>query len=198
MIVLGVDPGSRRTGYGVIAGTQKGFSVLGCGLIRPGSSGTLHERIGELCIGLDEVIAAMKPEAVALETAFVGRNVRSALILGQVRGAVLATVMRYGLAVREYAPREIKLSVTGSGSARKEQVAAMLSHLLDLGQMPTSLDVTDALGIAYCDLSRSASPLYRTEGLMKAGGNSRKKGWAAFVAGHPELVASGGAAGSAV
>jgi crossover junction endodeoxyribonuclease RuvC len=198
MIVLGVDPGSRRTGYGVVDGTQKGFSVLGCGLIRCGASGTLHERIGELCVGLEEVIAGMNPEAVALETAFVGRNVRSALILGQVRGAVLATVMRHGLPVREYAPREIKLSVTGSGSARKEQVAAMLSHLLDLEEMPKSLDVTDALGIAYCDLSRGASTRYRTEGLPKKGGSGRNRGWAAYVADHPELVASGGSAGAAV
>jgi crossover junction endodeoxyribonuclease RuvC len=194
MIVLGVDPGSRRTGYGVIAGTQSGYAVLGCGLIRPVASGTFHERIGELCTGLDEVIAAMRPEAVAIETAFVGRNVRSALILGQVRGAVLATVIRHGLPVREYAPREIKLSVTGSGSARKEQVAAMLFHLLDLEQKPKSLDVTDALGIAYCDLSRGASTVYRTEGLPKKGRNSRSKGWAAFVDDHQELVTAGGSA----
>lgn len=186
MIVLGVDPGSRKTGYGVVARAQTGrFSVLGCGLIRPSAKGTLHERIGQLCAGLDEVIERMKPEAVALETAFVGRNVRSALILGQVRGAVLATVMRHGLPVREYAPREIKLAVAGTGSARKEQVAAMLPHLLGLEELPTSLDVTDALGIAYCDLARSTSSLAG----MAGAGKGRGKGWAAFVEEHPELVA---------
>jgi crossover junction endodeoxyribonuclease RuvC len=188
MIVLGIDPGSRKTGYGVIAGTASGWRVLGCGLVRPAASATLHERIGQLCLGIDEVIVRMKPEAVALETAFVGRNVRSALILGQVRGAVLATVLKHGLPVREYAPREIKLSVTGTGAARKEQVAAMLSRLLDLGLESKPLDVTDALGIAYCDLARSASAI-RPESGAKKSGKSRNKGWAAFVADNPELVA---------
>jgi crossover junction endodeoxyribonuclease RuvC len=189
MIVLGIDPGSRKSGYGVIKGTGTVFSVLGCGLIRPAASATLHERIGQLCLGIDEVITLMKPECVALETAFVGRNVRSALVLGQVRGAVLATVLRHGLPVREYAPREIKLAVTGSGAARKEQVAAMLSRLLDLGLEPKPLDVTDALGIAYCDLARGQSALFRPDGVTKKCGNGRRKGWEAFVAGHPELVA---------
>jgi crossover junction endodeoxyribonuclease RuvC len=188
MIVLGIDPGSRKSGYGVIAGTPAGYRVLGCGLVRPAASATLHERISQLCEGIDEVIGRMKPEAVALETAFVGRNVRSALILGQVRGAVLATVLKHGLPVREYAPREIKLAVTGTGAARKEQVAAMLSRLLDLGLEPKPLDVTDALGIAWCDLARSAS-IIRPEGGTKKSGNNRSKGWSAFVADHPELVA---------
>ncbi|ACF10948.1 crossover junction endodeoxyribonuclease RuvC [Chlorobaculum parvum NCIB 8327] len=187
MIVLGVDPGSRKTGYGVIAEAEGRLSVLGCGLIRPAASGTLHERIGQLCSGLEEVIANMKPEAVALETAFVGRNVRSALILGQVRGAVLATVIKLGLPVREYAPREIKLAVTGTGAARKEQVASMLPRLLGLEEAPKPLDVTDALGIAYCDLSRGASLTGHCG--MTGSGKSRSKGWAAFVDAHPELLA---------
>ncbi|AOS83091.1 crossover junction endodeoxyribonuclease RuvC [Chlorobaculum limnaeum] len=188
MIVLGIDPGSRKSGYGVIAGTAAGWRVLGCGLVRLAASATLHERIAQLCLGIDEVIAQLKPDAVALETAFVGRNVRSALILGQVRGAVLATVLRHDLPVREYSPREIKLAVTGTGSARKEQVAAMLSRLLDLGLEPKPLDVTDALGVAYCDLARGASVI-RHEGGTKKSGNSRNRGWAAFVADNPELVA---------
>lgn len=186
MIVLGIDPGSRKTGYGVIAETAAGYRVLGCGLVRPRAADTLHERIGQLCTGIDEVIAQLKPECVALETAFVGRNVRSALILGQVRGAVLATVLKRGLPVREYAPREIKLAVTGTGSARKEQVAAMLSKMLDLGSEPKPLDVTDALGIAYCDLARGASSL---GGQLRKNGKGRGKGWEAFVNEHPELVA---------
>jgi crossover junction endodeoxyribonuclease RuvC len=186
MIVLGIDPGSRRTGYGVIASTEKGFSVLASGLIRPDASGSLHERMAFLCAGIDEVIDTIRPDGVALETAFVGRNIRSALILGQVRGAVLATVFRHGLPVREYAPREIKLSVTGSGAARKEQVAAMLPRLLGLDAIPKPLDVTDALGVAYCDLSRSGSSLYRN---IAVRGKRTKKGWTAFVDDHPELVA---------
>ncbi|NTU53495.1 MAG: crossover junction endodeoxyribonuclease RuvC [Chlorobiaceae bacterium] len=189
MIVLGIDPGSRKTGYGVISGMEKGFTVLGHGLICPDPNVTLHERIKRLGEGIDEVIGRLNPECVALETAFVGRNVRSAMILGLVRGAVLATVLRHGLPVREYAPREIKLSVTGSGSARKEQVAAMLFRMLDLGEAPKSLDVTDALGLAYCDLSRSLSSCFLNAVLKTPAKGRRQTGWAAFVDDHPDLVA---------
>jgi len=186
---MGVDPGSRKTGYGIISQGEDGFSVLGSGLIRLDGSKSLNERIGLICAGLDEIISLLKPDCVAIETAFVGRNVRSALILGQVRGAVLATAMRSGLTVREYAPREVKLCVTGSGSACKEQVAAMLSRLLDLGDKVMPLDVSDALGIAYCDLSRGAGAGFVQDAMMRKGKNRRKLGWSAFIDDHPELVA---------
>jgi crossover junction endodeoxyribonuclease RuvC len=189
MIVMGVDPGSRKTGYGVIGQGTGGFTVLGSGLIRLEGSKTLNERIGLICSRLEEVITLMKPDCVAIETAFVGRNVRSALILGQVRGAVLATAMRCGVDVREYAPREVKLCVTGSGSAGKEQVAAMLSRLLDLGDEVRPLDVTDALGIAYCDLSRGAGAGFMQDLKLRKGRSGKKQGWSAFVDDHPELVA---------
>jgi len=188
MIVMGVDPGSRKTGYGVIGQGTGGFTVLTAGLIRLEGSKSLNERIGLICSRLEEVIMLMKPDCVAIETAFVGRNVRSALILGQVRGAVLATAMRCGVDVREYAPKEVKLCVTGSGSAGKEQVAAMLSRLLDLGD-EVRLDVTDALGIAYCDLSRGAGAGLMQDLKLRKGRKSKKQGWSAFVDDHPELVA---------
>ena len=186
---MGVDPGSRKTGYGVIGQDAKGLSVLGSGLIRVDGLKSLNERILQICIGIEEVMVLMKPDCVAIETAFVGRNVRSALILGQVRGAVLATVMRSGVPVREYAPREVKLSVTGSGSASKEQVAEMLSRLLELGDEARPLDVTDALGIAYCDFSRGAGGGFVQDAMMRSGRNSSRKGWSTFVDDHPELVA---------
>jgi crossover junction endodeoxyribonuclease RuvC len=189
MIVMGVDPGSRKTGYGVISQGPEGFSVLGSGLIRLDGSKSLNERIGVICAGLDEVIRLMKPDCVAIETAFVGRNVRSALILGQVRGAVVATAIRCGVMVREYAPREVKLCVTGSGSAGKEQVADMLCRLLELGDELRPLDVTDALGIAYCDLSRNGGAVFPKGSATRKGNNGRKQGWSAFVDDHPELVA---------
>ncbi|NTU57600.1 MAG: crossover junction endodeoxyribonuclease RuvC [Chlorobiaceae bacterium] len=189
MIVMGIDPGSRKTGYGVISQGTEGFHVHGSGLIRPDVSKSMNERIWQICTALEELIASMRPECVAVETAFLGRNVRSALILGQVRGAVLATAMRCGVTVREYAPREVKLSVTGSGSAGKEQVAAMLSRLLELGDEKRPLDVTDALGIAYCDLSRNAGGVILRDSIQGRGKKSRKQGWSAFIDDHPELVA---------
>jgi crossover junction endodeoxyribonuclease RuvC len=190
MIVMGIDPGSRNTGYGVIRFGEGGYSVISCGVIRMKSSTPLAERIGQIWTGLEEVVASTKPEVMAIETAFVGRNVRSALILGQVRGAMLALATRNGLPVREYAPREVKLCVTGSGAAGKEQVASMLSRLLGLGESAMPSDVTDALGIAFCDLSRNALAAVGVQQSARGNEMKRKKqGWSAYIDDHPELVA---------
>jgi crossover junction endodeoxyribonuclease RuvC len=190
MIVMGIDPGSRNTGYGVISFADGGYSVIACGVIRMKSSTPLVERIGQIWTGLDEVVASAKPDVMAIETAFVGRNVRSALILGQVRGALLALAARNGLPVREYAPREVKMCVTGSGSAGKEQVASMLSRLLVLGETHMPSDVTDALGIAFCDLSRNAHAAFGVQRSARGNDMKRKKqGWSGFIDDHPERVA---------
>jgi crossover junction endodeoxyribonuclease RuvC len=190
MIVLGVDPGSRITGYGVISGGDAGYSVLGCGVMRMKGATPLADRIGMIWSGLEEVIAATGPDCIAIETAFVGRNVRSAMILGQVRGAVIALAVRNGLPVREYAPREVKMVVTGSGSASKEQVSSMLSRLLSLGGKSMPSDATDALGIALCDLSRNGLERAGIRGTSPSTGRKGKKqGWSDFIGEHPELVA---------
>jgi crossover junction endodeoxyribonuclease RuvC len=191
MIVMGVDPGSRNTGYGLIRFREEGPAVVGCGLIRMKGTTPLIERIGTIWKGLEEVVASSRPDCIAIETAFVGRNARSALILGQVRGAVLALAARSCIPVREYAPREVKIAVTGSGSASKEQVAFMLSRLLGISGESMPADVTDALGIAWCDLSRHAAgegaSIRRDQPCV--GRKKKQPGWSAFVDDHPELVA---------
>ncbi|MBZ4219312.1 MAG: crossover junction endodeoxyribonuclease RuvC [Chlorobium sp.] len=185
MVVLGVDPGSRVTGYGVIRQDCGGFAVLACGVIRL-HSGTSHaERIGLIYRELEAVIADFRPEAVALETAFLSRNVQSALKLGQVRGAVIALAMNRNLLLHEYAPCEVKLAVTGKGAASKEQVAFMVARMLSLNPVPEPYDVTDALGIALCDLLRGESrELFRRPGKSRKGGSS----WSKFVQASPDLV----------
>ena len=189
MIVMGIDPGSRNTGYGVISSVDGGFTVLSCGVIRLKSSQSLPERIGEIYTGLEQLMTLVRPDCVAIETAFVGRNVRSALALGQVRGAVLALAVRMGTMVREYAPREVKLAVTGSGSAAKEQVSFMLSRLLGIGEMAAPNDASDALGVAFCDLMRNGAGGCRQNDLFVKGRKKTKQGWSAFLADHPDLVA---------
>lgn len=189
MIVMGIDPGSRVTGYGVIASGKGGLDVLAFGVVRPRASGSFPERVGQIFSGLEDIVARTRPDCIAVETAFVGRNVRSALALGQVRGAVLALAARAGIPVREYAPSEVKLAVAGTGSARKEQVAFMLERLLGIGSIEAPADASDALGIAYCDLSRSsgcaASPEKRPG---RQGGKKSNPGWAAFLADHPDRI----------
>lgn len=190
MIVMGVDPGSRNTGYGVIRCTGRGYEVLGCGVIRMKSSTPLPERIGQIWSGLEDVLAQTSPDCIAVETAFVGRNVRSALVLGQVRGAVLALAARSARPVREYAPREIKISVTGHGSAAKEQVASMLGKLLPIETSTMPPDATDALAIAYCDLLRNTATPAGLQFSSKGSGRKRKKqDWSSYIDDHPELVA---------
>ncbi len=185
MVVLGVDPGSLNTGYGVLHCDSGRVSVLVCGLIRLHSGRSHPERIGEICHELEQVIVDFKPDRLALETAFLSRNVQSALKLGQVRGAVIALAMSKHLILHEYAPREVKSAITGKGAASKEQVAFMVARMLGLGAVPEPYDVTDALGIALCDLLRGES----REPFLP-GGNARRGGrsWSKFVHASPDMV----------
>jgi crossover junction endodeoxyribonuclease RuvC len=185
VIVLGVDPGSLLTGYGVIREDCGIFTVLACGVIRLHPRTSHAERIGQIYRELEVVIADVQPERLALETVFLSRNVQSALKLGQVRGAVIALAMNRNLLLHEYAPREVKSAVTGKGAASKDQVAFMVSRMLALNPVPEPYDVTDALGIALCDLLRGES-----RELFRSSRKSRKAGskWSKFVDASPDLV----------
>ncbi len=185
MVVLGIDPGSRITGYGVIRHSGGGFAALASGVIRLHPRSTHAERIGQIYRELDGIIADFRPGRVALETAFLSRNVQSALKLGQVRGAIIALAMNRELLLHEYAPREVKLAVTGKGAASKEQVACMVARMLALTPVPAPFDVTDALGIALCDLLRGESRDSPCQpGKSRKGGNN----WSAFVSASPDRV----------
>ena len=185
MVVLGIDPGSLNTGYGVIQESSGVISVLVCGVIRLNPRRSHAERIGEIYRELATVIDDFRPERVALETAFLSRNVQSALKLGQVRGAVIALAMNHNLALHEYAPREVKSAITGRGAASKEQVAFMVTRMLGLSVPPKPYDVTDALGIALCDMLRGASrKAFFPDEKARGGGSS----WSKFVAASPDKV----------
>ena len=146
--ILGLDPGSRTTGFGVIEwrAAQWGHVAHGCVAVPKG--GGLAERLQAIFASLSALIAAHAPGEVAIERVFVNRNVDSALKLGQARGAALCAVP-HGLAVFEYAPRAIKLALVGSGAAEKRQVAHMVRALLALeGRL--AADAADALAVALC------------------------------------------------
>ncbi len=147
--ILGLDPGSRRTGYGVIErrGTDWVHVVHGCVTVT-GVDQPLAERLRVIFESLRDVIAMHSPGEVAVERVFVNRNVDSALKLGQARGAALCAVPK-GLPVYEYAPRAIKLALVGSGAAEKVQVAHMIRVLLGL-EGRIALDASDALAVAIC------------------------------------------------
>lgn len=153
-IVLGIDPGSRLTGYGIIRQQGRTLTYLGSGCIRTidsrgESDRSLAQRLRIIHDGISELIAQYGPDEFAIEQVFMARNPDSALKLGQARGAAIVAAARHDLPVTEYSARQIKQSVVGSGAADKAQVQHMVMHLLKLTQRPQA-DAADALAVAIC------------------------------------------------
>jgi crossover junction endodeoxyribonuclease RuvC len=147
MRILGIDPGSSATGYGVVDRSAGRLVHVSHGTLRPPRDVPLASRLDYLHRTVAEVIARHGPDCVAVEQVFVAASPRSALVLGQARGAILAAVAARGLPVNEYAPTRIKRSVTGNGRASKRQVKVMVKRLLALDRLPAD-DAADALAAA--------------------------------------------------
>lgn len=153
MKVLGIDPGSINTGYGIVGKGQGGSLVHICsGAISPGAGLPIAERLLKVSEGLCELIEEHRPDAVSIESVFTAVNVKSAIVLGQARGAALLSAARFSLPVFEYAPSSIKLAVTGYGQAAKEQVQKMVKLLLKSDEVFKKADASDALAIAICHI----------------------------------------------
>jgi len=150
MRVLGIDSGSRVTGYGVIDGDGAECLYVSCGVIRVKPAESLSSRLHTIFRGIISVISDTRPDAVAIEGIFHAVNVQSALKLGHVRGVCMAAVAESNLPVYEYSPLEVKAAVTGYGRAEKFQVQQMVSALLKLKILPETHDASDALAIAIC------------------------------------------------
>ena len=149
MIVLGVDPGAAATGYGVVRGGEPGGPVLiECGVIRTSPRTTLSRRVMEIFDGIMDVIDRHKPDAMAVESVFFARNVRTTVVLGHARGVVLLAGERAGLEIFEYAPALVKKTVVGTGAATKQQVQAMVARLLRLKRAPEPSDAADGVACA--------------------------------------------------
>ena len=158
MRVLGIDPGTRVTGYGVIESSNgaPGFGrLVECGVLRFGRTSTLPRRLAELHEGIAELIARHRPSALALENAFYHKNVRTTLVLGHARGVILLAAEQAGLDIAEYPPATVKKTVVGLGGARKVQVAAMVARLLRLRRAPTPSDAADGVAVALTHVLRA-------------------------------------------
>jgi crossover junction endodeoxyribonuclease RuvC len=153
MRVLGVDPGSDTTGYGVIDSDGRNYQLVEYAGIRGLKRLSFAERLLGITLKLEEVIERLSPQACAVEDTFYAVNVKSALKLGQARGAVLVAAARAGLAVFEYSPLEIKSALVGYGRAEKQQVQEMVRLLLRMESVPEPLDASDALAIAICHVN---------------------------------------------
>lgn len=158
-VVLGVDPGTAVTGYGVVAGTpRKGLSLVECGVIRTSAGEPLPSRIREIFEGIRDVLDQHDPRTVAVEDVFQGKNVRSALTLGHARGAILLAAALQDRIVAEYSPREIKSAVVGTGAATKDQVAYMVQRHLRLKDPPRPADAADGAAVALCHCLLAGGP----------------------------------------
>ncbi len=153
MRILGLDPGSRFTGYGLIDRRGSRLVPVGYGRIRLPQR-DLAPRLAHLVGELEELIRAHEPEVAVLESLYHGVNPRSAIVLAQARGALVATLGRAGLPVAEYSPAEVKIAVTGYGRAEKTQVGRMVAVVLGLGDEKLPADASDALAVAICYAQR--------------------------------------------
>jgi crossover junction endodeoxyribonuclease RuvC len=155
IIVLGVDPGTRCTGWGIVTANGAGMSAVQCGAIVPQRNGEREARLfhiyGELC----DLIARWRPGEIAVEDPFVGDNPRSAFAIGEARAIALLAAAQAGLSVRTYAPAEIKLAVAGYGRSSKGQVAELVRVQLGLDAAPEPSDAADALAVAICHVLRT-------------------------------------------
>ncbi|MGA7721913.1 MAG: crossover junction endodeoxyribonuclease RuvC [Ignavibacteriaceae bacterium] len=176
MIILGVDPGTIFTGFGIINYNKNSFTRVKNGLIKLPSTKTIAQKLELIYEGLDKVIKTYKPDEFAIETAFYGKNVQSAMKIGYARGVSILAAIHNNVPISEYSPREIKKSIVGNGAASKEQVSFMIRTILDLKNDKMRLDESDALAIALCHSFRMKTPF------------KKSKDWKSFVEAFPDRV----------
>jgi crossover junction endodeoxyribonuclease RuvC len=158
-VILGIDPGLQRTGWGVIACEGARTSWIGHGVVAPPVSASLADRLGFLVRGIADVLETYRPTEAAVEEVFMAKNAQSALLLGHARGATLAILSQNDVHVSEYATRRIKKALVGTGNAEKDQVAFMVRRLLPQSGSVTA-DAADALAAAICHAAERRSPAF--------------------------------------
>lgn len=150
MIIMGIDPGTAITGYGVVKLENNRHIVLGYGAIRTTTKQSTPLRLETIYAELTDLVAEFHPDCIAIEELFFNKNVSTALAVGQARGVAILAGAHAGLPIAEYTPLQVKMAVTGYGRASKEQVAYMIKMLLGLAETPKPDDVTDALAVCIC------------------------------------------------
>lgn len=150
IIILGIDPGTRITGYGIIKVSGRVHTTLDYGCIRPPTQASLPHRYRALSEGIEELLERYQPHALSIETQFVYKNAQTALKLGMAKGMALLAAAKRDIAIYEYTPMQAKRAVVGTGAASKEQVQRMIQRLLNLTTLPQPQDAADALALALC------------------------------------------------
>ena len=152
MLVLGIDPGTAITGYGLVREDEEGLALIECGVITTPADQPLSQRLQAIYRGLAAIMGRHRPDQAAVEELFFSRNARTALSVGQARGVVLLAAADAGLPLHEYKPLEVKQAIAGYGGADKRQVQEMVRMLLHLEQVPEPDDAADAVAVAVCHI----------------------------------------------
>lgn len=176
--ILGIDPGTRITGYGIIEVKVKKISILTMGIMSPGKYEDINTRLKFLHERALYLIDEYKPDILAIEAPFYGKNVQSMLKLGRAQGVIMAAALHHSMPVFEYAPLLVKQSITGMGRASKEQVAYFLQKVYHLDEVPRQLDATDAIAVAICHYLQLSAPVKKSE----------YRNWEEFVKRNPGRV----------
>lgn len=167
MRVIGIDPGSRSLGYGIVEDRRGLVAHVAHGVIRASAEARLEHRLREIFSQLCAAVLLYRPDSAAIEGVFAFRNLRSALVLGHARGVALLVAAQNGLSVHEYAPSRVKRSVGASGASGKDAVARMVNWFLRIPQLESG-DATDALAVAICHLNHSRLARARPQGSTRA------------------------------
>ncbi len=176
MKILGVDPGTLITGFGIIQYDKNKLSYITSGIIKPPKTNNMGERLRVIYDDLFSLIKTYEPEEFAIETAFYGKNIQSTMKIGYARGVSILAAVQNNINTAEYSPRTIKQAVVGKGAASKKQVQFMITRLLALGDKDKMFDETDALAVAVCHAFKSTEII------------SSGKNWKTFVENNPDLI----------
>ena len=178
-IILGIDPGTNILGFGIIRVDAKGPHYVTMGVFDLRKIKDPFEKLANIFAGVNELIEEYKPDELAVESPFYGKNAQVVLKLGRAQGAAITAAILHGIPVTEYAPRKAKIAICGNGAASKEQVSVMIQKTLKVELDPKHLDATDALAIALCHHYQMSSPLAAIGG---------KSDWKKFLADNPERI----------
>ena len=178
-IILGIDPGTNILGYGVISVDSKGPHYVDMGVFDLRKIKDPFEKLANIFAGVGELLDEHKPDELAVESPFYGKNAQVVLKLGRAQGAAITAAIMRGIHVAEYAPRKAKIAICGNGAASKEQVAMMIQKTLKVDLDPKYLDATDALAIALCHHYQMSNPLAGVGG---------KTDWKKIVENNPERI----------
>lgn len=178
-IIMGIDPGTAVMGYGLILEKGNKIELLGLGIVKMAHLDDHFLKLQRIFEKTTLLLEEYKPDVLAIEAPFYGKNVQVTLKLGRAQGIAMAAALARNIPVSEYAPRKIKQSITGKGTASKEQVAAMLQQLLNFNEAPELLDATDGLAVAVCHSFQKINPGIKAKSYT---------GWEAYVADNKKRV----------